>query len=52
MWTGFYLTDEKWRPHSWVQHDGQLTDVTSNRSKIAFGVALTPDELKEFSNLF
>jgi hypothetical protein len=53
MWTGFYLTsDEKWRPHSWIQHKDLLIDVTGNTSRAAFGVALTKEELEIFGNTF
>ncbi len=49
MWTGFYLIDDLWRMHSWVElMDGTKIDVTGNERKLAFGFKLTDEEVEVF----
>ena len=42
IYHGFYLIDNLWRPHSWVDMNSMFIDGTGNKSIVAYGRKIDP----------
>lgn len=50
IWTGYALSDNIWRPHSWVYHNDtdELFETTPEVRELYYGFPLTEKEAEKF----
>jgi len=46
--TGFYLTDNIWREHSWVVYNNKVIETTDNVAAKYFGYIMSQEDAEDF----